>query len=41
MHLLDPSLRQQSEIVIPDINKIISSNMNNLHKLEDLIDQCE
>ena len=41
LYLIDPSLKQESSIQMPDINKMIEENMGNLEKFEMLIEECD
>lgn len=41
LYLIDPSLKQESVIELPDINKLIRDSMHNLEKFEMLIEECD
>lgn len=41
LYLIDPSLKQEETIQMPDINKLIQENMHNLEKFEMLIEECD
>ena len=41
LYLIDPSLKLEKKMVVPDINKLIQENMLNLERFEQLIEECD